>query len=173
MTKPKLCPKTLRWAAQHIRKFTDPDETRWVRIFTNETYEHAAESLDSWATEAELAEAKRKADPGCTCSPSPSGKLSELLCPSCAACVMEFDRRLAASMMAAVEQHADALRNVEPALTVDQDKVDEHYGRIAYEAQCSQGEPPWKNLFPRQRAAWTQAAKAVCVEMAKAAGGGS
>lgn len=140
MTKPKLCPKTLRWAAQQIRKMRAPDETRWMRLFTNEAYEHVAESLYDWATEAELAEAKRKAT----------------------ALVLE------------------------PALTVDQDKVDEHYGRIAYEAYGQHEErartavglgswplTPWSRIGQAEQEAWAAVAKAVCVEMAKAVRGGS
>lgn len=184
MTEPKLCPTTLRWAAQHIRKFMDPDETRWVRIFTNETYEHAAESLDDWAAEAELAEARRKADPGCTCSPSPGAGTGDMLCPSCAGVYSaKFDAGLAASLEAAIELRAEDLRGT-LALTADQDKVDEHYGRIAYEASVQHEEmartavglgswpgTPWRRMGRAEQESWTAAAQAVAKAMKTVRGG--
>lgn len=120
------------------------------------------------------------ADPGCTCSPSPGFEDDPTMrCPSCLGAYQEkFEAALAASLEAAEAiRDSDTVRTplwdpawAEPALTVDQDKVDERYGRIAYEAWCVQGygNAPWENLFPLARLAWTRAAKAVCVEMAKA-----
>lgn len=61
MTEPKLCPTTLRWAAQRIRKFLIPRLDLGIQAAQDDAFELAAESLDNWATEAELAEAKRMA----------------------------------------------------------------------------------------------------------------
>jgi hypothetical protein len=91
---------------------------KWWAVVTPD--ELAAESLDNWATKAELAEAKRKAAPGCTCSPSPGTRTGVMLCPSCAGVYSaKFDTQLAASLVAAIELRAEELRG-EPALTVDQ-----------------------------------------------------
>jgi hypothetical protein len=125
---------------------------------------------DDRADEAELAEAKRKADPGCTYSPSPGAGTGDMLCPSCAGVYSaKFDAQLAASLDTAIELRAEDLRG-EPALTVDQNKVDERYGRIAYEAFPTMGGVPhdWENLRLESRDEFIVLAKTVCAEMAKA-----
>lgn len=52
--KPKLDAPTLRWAAQLLRGFAVPHPPWWRRAVNN-TYMWAAQSLDDWATDAELA----------------------------------------------------------------------------------------------------------------------
>ena len=64
MTEPKLCPTTLRWAAQHILNLRTPQSEwahQWALAYEADAHTRAAQSLDTLATEAELAEAKRKA----------------------------------------------------------------------------------------------------------------
>jgi hypothetical protein len=148
MTEPKLCPITLRWAAQHIRGLSDP-EIEWAGW--EEAIDAAACLVEVEATEAELAEAKRKAT-------------ALVLEPA-----LTVDAQLAASLEAAIELRAKELRG-ESALTVDQDKVDERYGRIAYEAFPTMGGVPhdWENLRLESRDEFIVLAKTVCAEMAKA-----
>ena len=155
MTEPKLCPKTLRWAAQHIRKFKSP-QSAWAEhphlAYESCAYETAAKSMDNWATETEMAAAKRKAEEVHDVQHIPAGP----------------DRPTGVFIRG-------------PALTVDQDSTDEHYGRIAFEAFAKSHEDwrkahglepystmEWSKLDDLVWADWVAAAKAVCMEMAKA-----
>lgn len=87
MDETKLDAPTLR-AAQHIRKFIPwkPDVTSLTMTngFTA-AFVYAAESLDNWAIEVEMAGAKRREASSCTCSPSPGAGTGEMRCPSCMA----------------------------------------------------------------------------------------
>ena len=163
MTEPKLCPATMRWAAQHIRKFiggrpaehpTSSHEwsTQNVIDVQEDAFESAfafaAESLERWTVEAELQAAK-------------DAKVV-------AGAILPGGLDLGDLTRGTIEKYRS-----EPALTVDQATIDEHYGRIAYDAVFVNydnlpTELPWTEMDTYRRRVWVQVAEAVRVEVAKA-----